>query len=251
MGHVAKVMRNFIPFFALLLLSACTPSRTIGSSIETEERDFRCGKNFLREGKRKEALQSFLRCIENYPKKSAEAHFESGEIYLNFYRDPIAAIYHYRQYLLQRPDSKQAPLVRQRIGTAEKAFIEQISALRSSNRDSHQNLLKTIKLLQDENGRLKRKCALLLAQVEGKNGSEAVADGTPKTDGTHCYMEIAQQKRNEGSSRRYAVAKGDTLSGISCKVYGSPNRWQEIFDANRHLLKSPSHLRIGQELIIP
>lgn len=217
--------------------------------MEVEEKDFRCGKNYLREGKRKEALQSFLKCIETYPRKSAEAHFESGEIYLNFYRDPIAAIYHYRQYLLQRPDSKQAPLVRQRIVTAERAFIEQIPALRSSNRDSHQNLLKTIKLLQDENGRLKRKYAQLLGQLEEKG--QPAATEVPKSDGTHRYMEIGQQPRNLGVKRRYSVVQGDTLSGISCKVYGAPNRWQEIFDANRHLLKSPSHLRIGQELIIP
>jgi nucleoid-associated protein YgaU len=51
--------------------------------------------------------------------------------------------------------------------------------------------------------------------------------------------------------RHYAVSKGDTLSSISQKVYGTSGRWKDIFTANRQSLPSPSQLTIGQVLDIP
>lgn len=252
------MIRHFRRFFPCLVLgflffflSSCGfRARPDGN----ENKDFYCGKNYLREGKRKEALQAFLRAVARSPKNSADAHFECGEIYLTYYKDPISAIYHYREFLLQNPNGKQSPLVRQRILTAEKAFLEQIPALKTANHDSRQGLLKTIKLLQDENSRLKKKYGLLLAKVQTLKPApgQSSPPPTPRED-THHYIEAAQKKSESQGNfhRRYKVVGGDTLSKISCKVYGSPLRWQEIFDANRHLLKSPARLRIGQELVIP
>ncbi|WP_432005364.1 peptidoglycan-binding protein LysM [Streptomyces parvus] len=40
-------------------------------------------------------------------------------------------------------------------------------------------------------------------------------------------------------SRFVTVKAGDTLSSISKAVYGDPNRYQKIFEANRPLLKRP------------
>lgn len=49
----------------------------------------------------------------------------------------------------------------------------------------------------------------------------------------------------------YTVEQGDSLSAISSKVYGSANRWQEIFEANRDQLDDPDLIRAGQVLRIP
>jgi nucleoid-associated protein YgaU len=51
--------------------------------------------------------------------------------------------------------------------------------------------------------------------------------------------------------RTYVVQKGDTLSGISKKFYNTPNRWKEIYEANKARVKSPKQLQIGTKLIIP
>jgi len=51
--------------------------------------------------------------------------------------------------------------------------------------------------------------------------------------------------------RIHTVAEGDSLSRISMRYYGTPNRWQEIYQANRDVLQGSSTLRVGQQLRIP
>jgi len=49
----------------------------------------------------------------------------------------------------------------------------------------------------------------------------------------------------------YVVAKGDSLSRIAKRVYGSANEWKRIFEANTDLLKDPDKIYPGQKLKIP
>ncbi len=47
------------------------------------------------------------------------------------------------------------------------------------------------------------------------------------------------------------VEKGDTLSAISKRVYGDPNKYQKIFEANTPMLKDVNKIYPGQVLRIP
>ena len=49
----------------------------------------------------------------------------------------------------------------------------------------------------------------------------------------------------------YTVKSGDTLSAISKTVYGDPNQYNKIFEANRPMLSSPDKIYPGQTLRIP
>ncbi|MSU47473.1 MAG: LysM peptidoglycan-binding domain-containing protein [Lacunisphaera sp.] len=51
--------------------------------------------------------------------------------------------------------------------------------------------------------------------------------------------------------RYHMVTEGDSLSRISMRYYGMPNRWQEIFQANRDMLQGSNALRVGMQLRIP
>jgi nucleoid-associated protein YgaU len=51
--------------------------------------------------------------------------------------------------------------------------------------------------------------------------------------------------------RVHTVAEGDTLTRISVRYFGTSSRWQEIYDANREVLKGENALRAGQRLRIP
>jgi nucleoid-associated protein YgaU len=53
------------------------------------------------------------------------------------------------------------------------------------------------------------------------------------------------------AAQYHDVAKGDTLSAISKKYYGDPNRYQAIFEANRPMLTNPDKIYPGQKLRIP
>ena len=52
-------------------------------------------------------------------------------------------------------------------------------------------------------------------------------------------------------SRMYTVVKGDTLSKISKEMYGDPNKYQKIFEANKPMLTHPDKIYPGQVLRIP
>lgn len=49
----------------------------------------------------------------------------------------------------------------------------------------------------------------------------------------------------------YVVKAGDTLSSIAKQYYQDPNKYQQIFDANKDVLKNPNQIKAGQSLKIP
>ncbi len=49
----------------------------------------------------------------------------------------------------------------------------------------------------------------------------------------------------------HTVAKGDTLSAVAKKTLGNANRYMEIFEANKPMLKHPDKIYPGQVLRIP
>jgi nucleoid-associated protein YgaU len=60
-----------------------------------------------------------------------------------------------------------------------------------------------------------------------------------------------QVTSNETRTRIHIVQKGDTLSSISAKYYGSARQWRKILAANRDNLPDPNRLTPGVKLIIP
>jgi len=54
-----------------------------------------------------------------------------------------------------------------------------------------------------------------------------------------------------GGARVYTVVQGDTLYGISVKVFGSPRHYERIYEANREKIEDPNTLRIGLKLALP
>ncbi|MCA0271569.1 MAG: peptidoglycan-binding protein LysM [Proteobacteria bacterium] len=78
---------------------------------------------------------------------------------------------------------------------------------------------------------IKEKVILAVGNVAGVSTVEADADGPEPVFHT--------------------VAKGDTLSAIAKKTLGSANRYMEIFEANKPMLKHPDKIYPGQMLRIP
>ena len=52
-------------------------------------------------------------------------------------------------------------------------------------------------------------------------------------------------------STLYTVKSGDTLSKIAKQFYGDANRYDELFEANKPMLKDPDKIFPGQVLRIP
>lgn len=52
-------------------------------------------------------------------------------------------------------------------------------------------------------------------------------------------------------AKTYTVVAGDSLSKISQRVYGNPQRWREIYQANLDRLSGENSLKVGLQLRIP
>jgi nucleoid-associated protein YgaU len=55
----------------------------------------------------------------------------------------------------------------------------------------------------------------------------------------------------EPESKWYTVVRGDNLSKISKEFYGTPNKYPQIFEANKPMLTHPDKIYPGQVLRIP
>ena len=55
----------------------------------------------------------------------------------------------------------------------------------------------------------------------------------------------------EPESQMYTVVSGDNLSKISKQFYGTPNKYPQIFEANKPMLTHPDKIYPGQVLRIP
>jgi nucleoid-associated protein YgaU len=90
-----------------------------------------------------------------------------------------------------------------------------------------------------------------------KSGSDSTAQkAAPKPDfsnvGSGVESTAVKVPADDVSTlQTYTVAKGDSLSKIAKKFYGSARKWQVIFEANRDQISNPDLIQIGQVLKIP
>lgn len=220
----------------------CTPS---GSIIE--ERDdpaFERGKSYLKVGRDQDALDSFL-SVTRRVTQAPKSHLEAGRLLLTLSdrKDPVAAIYHFRRFLLLEPEARESDMVEQLIVTAEREIIRKLPG------EPYGNYLESIEL-KDENDRLLREIADLKARL----GSPlAPAVPVPEEFSEDLRLKQLPEKKLSKPSipSSYTVQPGDSLYAISKKIYGDANHIESIFSANRDILKSKNSLMVGQTLRLP
>ena len=72
------------------------------------------------------------------------------------------------------------------------------------------------------------------------------------TKSTEDKQRTTNNKQNEQQNTiSHLVKRGESLSGISYKYYGSANKWRKIYNANRNVIKNADKLKPGTKLIIP
>jgi len=63
--------------------------------------------------------------------------------------------------------------------------------------------------------------------------------------------EPVKEKVAEEPPKMYTVSQGDSLYGISVKVFGTPRHYERIYEANRDRIKDPNTLQVGINLRMP
>ena len=254
----------------------CTGKNNDSIIAETQEKHYQRGQRLLREGREQEALLAFSKIIEKRS-DAAESHLELGRLFDNYVGDPIAAIYHYRKFLELQPESQQAPLVKQLIDAAKKSFARQLPAQPFGDQEDRLDLLALVESMRKENIDLKQQIAKLQAQLEGTQATSLAASSDPMELNLEeaRTVPVFSQPRNQANSvgspgttaaasesnpqptaewsapRMYTVQNGDNLSTISKKMYGTSNRYMDLYQANRDRLSSPDALKVGMVLRIP
>lgn len=72
-------------------------------------------------------------------------------------------------------------------------------------------------------------------------------------DGSHNNSPAAGIGRRPtyGIGRTHTVVRGETLSSIAQRYYGSSSAWRFLFEANKTIVPNPNTLSVGTELSIP
>lgn len=88
------------------------------------------------------------------------------------------------------------------------------------------------------------------AEAETKAKAEAAAQAREAL-GAEPQPVVGTRGVLGGSERTHVVVAGDSLYKIAAHFYGNGNRWPEIFEANKDIIKNPRIIRPGQKLRIP
>lgn len=209
-----------------------------------------------------EAVQSgdFPRAVRVYEAildgtpKTADAHYHLALIYDDRLSDPVSALHHFRRYIRMGEDEARKAEV---AGYVKR--LELVLATRAV--DSGIVTKREAARLRNENLRLEELATSLRAELAAAKRKpdpapvpSTAAAAKPPTDArgfsTNPATRAAEQKVGE-ETRTYTVQGGDTLASIARKFYNSPQRWQDIADANHNQLGGTVNLKIGQVLIIP
>ncbi len=165
------VRRQFFTVLVLLLAlfgAGCGDREGAALPAEIDDPYYLQGKQLQKQGRNPEALNAFLKAIDRRGDNPCpESHLESGLIYLNHTKDPLAACYHFRRYLKAHPNSKQTPYV---LGMVEAAKREFARTLPGRPLDD-----QSVRMAFDEEvGKLRRDNEELRAEVAVLRGGGAV-----------------------------------------------------------------------------
>ncbi len=93
--------------------------------------------------------------------------------------------------------------------------------------------------------------AMIRGAVDSQADREKIILLVGNTEGIGSVDDRLQVSRQEPEAQFYDVKAGDSLSKIAKQFYGDANKYNQIFEANKPLLKDPDDIYPGQKLRIP
>lgn len=242
--RIRKIIFGILTIAGMFILCSCG-KESEALLLEKDDRQFQKGQSFYKEGRYQESITLFLNVIEKR-RDAPESHLEVGRLYLDHFKDPIAAIYHFRRFLEIKPNVEQSPMVRQMIERAKKNFARTLPGRPFDDDIGHLDLMDLLKRSQEENFLLKKQLASLQ-----KGGAVSSAMSTKPAEPRPSFSPVTSSKPPASKAKLYTVVSGDTLGKISNKSYGSAAYWELIYKSNSDNLKTPHDLKVGQILKIP
>jgi len=222
-----------------LLVAAC--GRFTGGNLD-QNPDYIHARNAAAAGDFRVAAAHYNKALQAIP-NAGQAHFELGVLCDEKLGDPVAAIYHYRQFLELEPNSERRKVVE---GYLERAKLALAAKLPVPNASDPAELMR----LQTENTTLRARVAEL-EHAANTVTNVVSAPVAPPAVAPPVVVATATNTPPPASPRTHVVQKGDTLQSLALKYYGTRSAWEKIFSANRAILPSKDQLKVGQQLVIP
>lgn len=218
-----------------------------GGDVERNP-DYRRARQAADAGDARVAAVLMEKVIRSHP-GIANLHLELGLLYDQKLNDPIAAIYHYRQFLELEPASNRRTVVEGHIERARLTLAARLPAPQSVEAGELMRLQVEKAALQQELAALRVRLAEL--EQAGHAGTLSGAVGDPVVRTVVVTQTVAAPVPPPAVPRTYVVQRGDTLQSIARAHYGTAAGWERIYLANRASLPSKDQLRVGQTLVIP
>lgn len=134
----------------LLGTTACERNTGPAFGAETDDPNYRRGQQFVKQGRKQEALAAYLKVIEQRGESAPESHLDAGLIYMNDIKDYIAAIYHFRKFLELQPNAVQAQNVRGLVDSAKREFARTLPGSPLENQAPRLGMIDEVDRLQRE-----------------------------------------------------------------------------------------------------
>lgn len=158
------------------------------------------------------------------------------------------AIHHYRRYLALRPDTEKRRMLEERIRGAELAWVGAVFTNEAA-------IVRRLAEVERENAALKVRAANLEAQTAQLRAALAASRARYREEASAAEQSLSVKRLPSAgiqpAVRTVKVERGDSLRKLAQRIYGDQNRWRDLYEANRNVLRRPDDMRAGQVLIVP
>jgi nucleoid-associated protein YgaU len=225
------------------LTAACDQFSNAKITSPDQMPEYRRARQAADAGDSRVAVALYQKVLRQAP-DAARVHLELGVLYDEKLNDPVAALYHYRQYLELEPNSDRRPVVQGFIDRAKQAVAAHIAPAGTDAAE--------LARIQTEKAGLMQENAALRARVLELESAGGVSGPTIVTQiVTQVVTQPPVPANPPAAMRTHVVQPKETLYSIATQYYGSPAGWEKIFAANRTVLASKDQLKVGQKLTIP
>ncbi|MEM4247699.1 MAG: LysM peptidoglycan-binding domain-containing protein [Candidatus Nanoarchaeia archaeon] len=272
-SNIFSLMRFIIS--AIMTVSLCVLLTSCGNKLDEAKHPlFIKAKKHAEQHEYENAIKTFKEYLQINP-SSSKTHYELAMLYDDQLDDPLNAIYHFKEYIALATDSQDKENAKLWLENSEKKYFEKLKERFSSETDlkkeieflkaRESELLANIEKLDKENKALKgtseKQTATATQAIAQTPNTTSAKENLPSNNATTNPLAPTpivqkpqapqQTKATTVAVKTYRVQQGDTLSKISKKFYGDSKYHSMIFEANRDKMKSPTDLKLGEEIKIP
>lgn len=223
----------------------CDPKARFSDESERDHPAIRKGRELESAGDFEGARFTYQSLLNRDP-SVARGHLALAFLLEKQGSNSVDAIYHFQRYLALRPDTEKRRMIQDHIRSAQLYYVSTVFSNQAA-------VLRRIGDLERENASLAIHTSNLVSQVAQLRATVGVlrASRDSSADNVPVTKPDTGSTLPQPAGRMVKVGKGDSLRIIALRYYGDPERWREIYEANRDQLKHPQSLQVGQSLIVP